>query len=94
MGSTANGVAGKTVMITGGAGGIGVEVAHRLYAKGANVVLTDLDEAKLAAIADELGGDRVLVAVADVCDLTTELGGLVRARPARVACRMLRDCAA
>lgn len=57
-------------MITGGAGGIGVEVAHRLYAKGANVVLTDLDEAKLAAIADELGGDRVLVAVADVCDLT------------------------
>lgn len=70
MGSTANGVAGKTVMITGGAGGIGVEVAHRLYAKGANVVLTDLDEAKLAAIADELGGDRVLVAVADVCDLT------------------------
>lgn len=42
-------------MITGGAGGIGVEVAHRLYAKGANVVLTDLDEAKLAAIADEAG---------------------------------------
>ncbi|NGX07575.1 short-chain dehydrogenase/reductase [Mycobacteroides franklinii] len=70
MGSTANNIAGKTVMITGGAGGIGVEVAHRLHAKGANLVLTDLDETKLDAIADKLGRDRVLVAVADVCDLT------------------------
>ncbi|MUM18693.1 SDR family oxidoreductase [Mycobacterium sp. CBMA271] len=62
-------MAGKTVMITGGAGGIGVEVAHRLHAQGANLVLTDLDETKLAAIADELGRDRVFVAVSDVCDL-------------------------
>lgn len=62
-------MAGKTVMITGGAGGIGVEVAHRLHATGANLVLTDLDEIKLAAIADELGSDRVLVVTADVCDL-------------------------
>jgi NAD(P)-dependent dehydrogenase (short-subunit alcohol dehydrogenase family) len=69
MGSTPNNIAGKTVMITGGAGGIGVEVAHRLHAKGANLVLADLNETKLAAIADELGRDRVLVAVADVCDL-------------------------
>lgn len=69
MGSTLNGIAGKTVMITGGAGGIGVDVAHRLHAKGANLVLTDLDESKLAAVADELGRERVLVAVADVCDL-------------------------
>ncbi len=56
-------------MITGGAGGIGVDVAHRLHATGANLVLTDLDETKLAAIADELGHDRVFVATADVCDL-------------------------
>ncbi|MBA0048369.1 SDR family oxidoreductase [Mycobacteroides sp. LB1] len=62
-------MAGKTVLITGGAGGIGVELAHRLRAKGANLVLTDLDEVKLTAIADELGPDHVLVAVADVCDL-------------------------
>lgn len=69
MGSSPNNFAGKTVMITGGAGGIGVEVAQRLHAKGANLVLTDLDESKLAAVADELGRERVLVAVADVCDL-------------------------
>lgn len=66
-------------MITGGAGGIGVEVAHRLHAKGANLLLTDLDEAKLAAIVEELGHDRVLVAVADVCDLAALQGAVAQA---------------
>ncbi|MFV8311844.1 SDR family oxidoreductase [Mycobacteroides chelonae] len=79
MGSTLNNIAGKTVMITGGAGGIGVEVAHRLHAKGANLVLTDLDGTKLAAVADDLGRDRVLVAVADVCDLAALEGVVARA---------------
>ncbi|GLE56776.1 hypothetical short-chain dehydrogenase/reductase [Mycobacteroides chelonae] len=79
MGSTLNNIAGKTVMITGGAGGIGVEVAHRLHAKGANLVLTDLDETKLAAVADDLGRDRVLVAVADVCDLAALEGAVAQA---------------
>ncbi len=74
-----NNIAGKTVMITGGAGGIGVEVAHRLHAKGANLVLTDLDETKLAAVADDLGRDRVLVAVADVCDLAALEGAVAQA---------------
>lgn len=79
MGSTLNNIAGKTVMITGGAGGIGVEVARRLHAKGANLVLTDLDETKLAAVADDLGRDRVLVAVADVCDLAALEGAVAQA---------------
>ncbi|WP_423488782.1 SDR family oxidoreductase [Mycobacteroides sp. PCS013] len=79
MGSTLNNIAGKTVMITGSAGGIGVEVAHRLHAKGANLVLTDLDETKLAAVADDLGRDRVLVAVADVCDLAALEGAVAQA---------------
>ncbi|MEU9807833.1 SDR family oxidoreductase [Mycobacterium sp. NPDC050853] len=72
-------MAGKTVLITGGAGGIGVELAHRLRAKGANLVLTDLDEVKLTAIADELGPDHVLVAVADVCDLAAMENAVARA---------------
>ena len=79
MGSTLNNIAGKTVMITGGAGGIGVEVARRLHAKGANLVLTDLDETKLTAVADNLGRDRVLVAVADVCDLAALEGAVAQA---------------
>ena len=60
---------GKVVFITGGARGIGAEVARRLRNKGARLVLTDLDEAELATLAAELGEDRVLTAVADVRDL-------------------------
>ncbi|OBI69856.1 SDR family oxidoreductase [Mycobacterium sp. E796] len=60
---------GKVVFITGGARGIGAEVARRLRNKGARLVLTDLDKAELAAIAAELGEERVLTAVADVRDL-------------------------
>ena len=63
-------VQGKVVFITGGAGGIGAEVARRLRTKGAKLVLTDLDKAELAARAAELGDDHVLTAVADVRDLT------------------------
>jgi NAD(P)-dependent dehydrogenase (short-subunit alcohol dehydrogenase family) len=60
----------QVVFITGGAHGIGAEVARRLHAKGANLVLTDVDAAALAAISGELGGyERVLTVVADVRDL-------------------------
>ena len=37
-------VNGKVALITGGANGVGAEVARRLHAKGAKLVLTDLDE--------------------------------------------------
>ncbi len=60
---------GKVVFITGGARGIGAEVARRLRDKGAKLVLTDLNQAELAALAAELGEDQVLTAVADVRDL-------------------------
>jgi NAD(P)-dependent dehydrogenase (short-subunit alcohol dehydrogenase family) len=62
-------VHGKVVFITGGARGIGADVARRLRNKAAKLVLTDLDEAGLAALAAELGEDRTLTAVADVRDL-------------------------
>jgi NAD(P)-dependent dehydrogenase (short-subunit alcohol dehydrogenase family) len=61
---------GQVVFITGGARGIGAEVAKRLRDKGAKLVLTDLDEAVLAESAARLGGDEhVLTVVADVRDL-------------------------
>ena len=60
----------QVVFITGGGQGIGAEVARRLHAKGAKLVLTDLDEAALAERSAELGGDEhVLTVVADVRDL-------------------------
>jgi NAD(P)-dependent dehydrogenase (short-subunit alcohol dehydrogenase family) len=60
---------GKVVLITGGARGIGAEVARRLHGRGATLVLTDLNQGELTAIAAELGGERLLTAVADVRDL-------------------------
>ncbi|KRD20512.1 short-chain dehydrogenase [Mycobacterium sp. Root265] len=73
---------GKVVLITGGARGVGAEVARRLRRKGANLVLTDLDPAPLAELADELGGEaHVLTALADVRDLAA----MQRAADAAVA---------
>lgn len=60
---------GKVALITGGANGIGAEVARRLHDKGAKLVLIDLDEVKLKDLATRLGEERVLTAVADVRDL-------------------------
>jgi NAD(P)-dependent dehydrogenase (short-subunit alcohol dehydrogenase family) len=62
-------VRGKVVLITGGANGIGAEVAGRLHGKGAKLVLTDLDEGRLKEVATRFGDERVLTAVADVRDL-------------------------
>jgi len=58
----------KVVLITGGARGIGAETAKALAGKGAYVVLTDVEEDALFAVAAEIG-DRALGVVADVCDL-------------------------
>jgi NAD(P)-dependent dehydrogenase (short-subunit alcohol dehydrogenase family) len=70
---------GKVVFITGGARGIGAEVARRLRDRGANLVLTDLDSAELTRLAAELGQDRVLTAVADVRDLPAMESAAARA---------------
>ncbi|SPM36335.1 NAD(P)-dependent dehydrogenase, short-chain alcohol dehydrogenase family [Mycobacterium rhizamassiliense] len=60
----------QVVFITGGARGIGAEVAKRLRDKGAKLVLVDLDEAVLADATARLGGsEHVLTVVADVRDL-------------------------
>jgi NAD(P)-dependent dehydrogenase (short-subunit alcohol dehydrogenase family) len=62
-------VNGKVALVTGGANGVGAEVARRLHGKGAKLVLTDLDEGKLKEAATALGEDRVVTVVADVRDL-------------------------
>ena len=62
-------VNGKVVFITGGARGVGADVARRLRRKNARLVLTDIDAAPLAERAAELGEEHVLTAVADVRDL-------------------------
>jgi len=59
--------AGKSVVITGGASGIGRGCAERFVRDGARVLVIDRDEVGLAALASAYPG-RVLTAVADVTD--------------------------
>ena len=58
----------KVALITGGESGIGLATARLFVAEGARVHLVGLDEAKLAAAADELGDANALSTVADVTD--------------------------
>lgn len=61
----------QVVVITGGARGIGAAVARLLYRRGATLVLTDVDEEPLAALAAELADDaKVMTMGADVRDLS------------------------
>jgi NAD(P)-dependent dehydrogenase (short-subunit alcohol dehydrogenase family) len=72
-------ISGKVVLITGGAAGVGAEVARLLHAKGAKLVLTDLDDGRLDGISAALGADRVLTVVADVRDLTAMQAAVAKA---------------
>jgi len=46
------GINGKVVLITGGAGGIGADAAKHLASLGARVAVADIDQARLAAVVD------------------------------------------
>jgi 3-oxoacyl-[acyl-carrier protein] reductase len=59
---------GKVALVTGATGGIGAAIATALHAQGAKVAISGRREAELVALADALGGDRVLVAPADLAD--------------------------
>lgn len=46
---------GRVAVITGGAGGIGASTARLMHARGASVVVADLDLDRARAVADEIG---------------------------------------
>lgn len=54
---------GKVVLITGGAGGIGRAISHRLTSAGAHVVVADLNQAAVQEVGEAVNGLGV------VCDL-------------------------
>ncbi|GBQ93468.1 SDR family NAD(P)-dependent oxidoreductase [Asaia krungthepensis] len=61
--------AGKTALVTGAAGNIGLAVARRLAKEGSHVVLLDLDQGKLDTAATSLAEHGVKVKTV-VCDVT------------------------
>lgn len=63
--------AGRTVLITGAASGIGASTSRALYRRGANLILVDVDEAGLAALSEEFGPARCVAACADVRNFDT-----------------------
>jgi NAD(P)-dependent dehydrogenase (short-subunit alcohol dehydrogenase family) len=60
--------AGKVAWVTGGANGIGAATVRRLARGGAKVLVSDVDEARGAALAAEIGGAFVRCDVADPAD--------------------------
>lgn len=61
---------GKTILITGGAGEIGNATAHRFAQDGADIVLLDINETKMAAVAQALKHDGNSVHTCR-CDVTS-----------------------
>jgi NAD(P)-dependent dehydrogenase (short-subunit alcohol dehydrogenase family) len=61
-------LAGKVALVTGGARGIGFATARALIARGASVVIIDLDEAATQRAAGELHDTRAMAIAADVTD--------------------------
>lgn len=59
-------VDGKTCIVTGGAGSLGLATVRALLAEGAKVMLVDLDADKLKRTVSELGTDKAAYVAADV----------------------------
>ena len=80
---------GKVIIITGGASGLGAASARAAHAKGAKVVIADVNEALGMALATELGGAFVK------CDVTQENDAIaaVAAAQALGELRGLVNCA-
>ena len=75
-------VAGKTAFITGGASGLGLATARALAARGASLVLADIDTDRVTAAARDLS-DAGARAMGVTLDVTSEAGWAAAGEAAR-----------
>ncbi len=75
---------GVSAIVTGGASGIGAATARLLAAKGAKVVVADLQEDKGTALADEIGGAFCKVDVTNTDDIINAVEMAKSMGPVRV----------
>ena len=81
---------GRKALVTGGASGIGAACVRALSARGAKVVVADVDAAAADALADEVGGSAWGIDLLDVdslatlsldCDILVNNAGIQRISP-------------
>jgi NAD(P)-dependent dehydrogenase (short-subunit alcohol dehydrogenase family) len=68
---------GKTVVVTGGASGMGEASAELFVREGANVVIGDVQRERAESLAAKLGADRVVAVETDV-SVSADVGALVQ----------------
>jgi 3-oxoacyl-[acyl-carrier protein] reductase len=73
--------ANRHVVITGGAGGIGIATARAFLDQGAHVILLDLDQERLDAAKAALGGVRVFTVATDLATPAICADLMQRAKP-------------
>lgn len=77
-------ITGASAIVTGGASGIGAASARLLAAKGAKVVVADLQEDRGRALADEIGGAFAKVDVTNTDDIVNAIEMAKSMGPLRV----------
>ena len=77
-------ISGASAIVTGGASGIGAAVVRALAARGARVVVADLNDAAGNALAQEVGGVFIHVDVTDTEQIKTAIGAAEELAPLRV----------
>jgi len=76
-------ISGSTAIVTGAASGIGAACARQLAAKGATVVVADLQADKGEALAEEIGGVFALVDVTNTEQITAAVNAAAEIAPLR-----------
>lgn len=78
-------VEGSVIIVTGGGSGLGAATARHLAARGAKLVLFDLNTEAAQAVADEIGGEAIAVDVSDEKAVAGAVGRAAAYGPLRAA---------